>query len=89
MDVSSCPGAADALIAAVGRDREMSVDLLRRYLRRRVLRAVEVSKNDEISSSFEELLDTHARRQLFRSTVPKDRVALTKELTRAAPGPSC
>lgn len=84
-DVPRCLDAAKTLIEAIGNDREAQAACLRRHPRLQLLRTFDVRSNEELACSLQELVDAHERRQLFRTTDPKDRLGLTRELSRAAP----
>jgi hypothetical protein len=86
IDVLRCLDVAEDLIAAVGNDRELQAALLRRHPRLTVLRTIDVRTDDELACSLQELVDAHARHQLFRINDAKNRLGLTKDLARAAPG---
>lgn len=85
IDVPRCLEVARTLIEAVGNDREAQAACLRRHRRLQVLRAIDVRSNEGLACSLQELVDAHERRQLFRTTDPKNALGLTTDLSHAAP----
>jgi hypothetical protein len=86
MDVARCLETAEALIAAVGTDRELQAGLLRRHPRLPVLRAIDVRSGDELACSLHELLVAHEGSRIFHVADFKNRLGLTSDLARAVPG---
>ena len=86
IEVGRCLDVAEVLVGAVSNDREKQSELLRRNTSLRVLRAFDVRNSEELACSLEQLLEVHSQGQLFKSSDPKDRFGLTKDLGRAVPG---
>lgn len=83
IDISNGLDLANDLLKAVSGEQQGQVDLLCRFPRLRILRAIDVRTDQEIAISLENLLSSHERSLIFQSKGFKDSFGLTKPLARA------
>ena len=82
-DVGGCLGVAEHFLKAVPKAEQPN--LLCRFPRLQILRAVDVRTGNEIATSLETLRDSHGKHLVFRIKDPKNRLGLTVHLAAAAP----